>query len=78
MGAGEALVTECGLVSLTHKHRTLTAMAEQGYAPPIFKYVDKAGRPLFSTIFILAFGPLAYLALASSAVEVFLWLQART
>ena len=56
--------------------RTLTALAEQGYAPPIFKYVDRAGRPLFSTIAIIAFGPIAYISLASSAVTVFNWLLA--
>lgn len=69
-------VISIGLSGIYGGSRTLTAMAEQGFAPSIFKYVDKAGRPLFSTIAILAFGPLAYLALASSAVTVFTWLQA--
>merc|ERR1711975_25674 len=40
------------------------------------KYVDRAGRPLYSTIAIIAFGPIAYIALASSAVTVFNWLLA--
>jgi yeast amino acid transporter len=56
--------------------RTLTAMAQQGYAPKIFSYVDKSGRPLFSVIFVLAFGGLAYVDLASSGETVFSWLQA--
>jgi yeast amino acid transporter len=56
--------------------RTLTAMAEQGYAPKIFTYVDRAGRPLMSTIAVIAWGLLSYVALASSAVEVFDWLLA--
>lgn len=56
--------------------RTLTALAEQGYAPKIFAYVDRAGRPLMSTIAIISFGLLSYVALASSAVEVFDWLLA--
>lgn len=30
--------------------RTLTALAEQGYAPKFFAYIDKSGRPLWSTI----------------------------
>ncbi|KAJ9625479.1 Amino-acid permease inda1 [Knufia peltigerae] len=56
--------------------RTLTALAEQGYAPKIFSYVDRAGRPLISTITIIAFGGLAYLGVAKSGVEIFDWLQA--
>merc|ERR1719252_106546 len=50
--------------------RTLTALAEQGYAPKIFAYVDRAGRPLVSTITIIAFGALAYLGVAESDVAI--------
>jgi amino acid permease len=46
--------------------RTLTALAEQGYTPRIFAYVDRAGRPLMSTILIIAFGLLAYVNLSAS------------
>ncbi|KAI0185205.1 amino-acid permease inda1 [Xylaria flabelliformis] len=56
--------------------RTLTALAQEGYAPKLFTYVDRSGRPLFSVIFVLAFGALAYVDLASKASEVFGWLQA--
>merc|ERR1712000_255599 len=56
--------------------RTLTALAEQGYAPKIFAYVDRAGRPLVSTITIIAFGALAYLGVAGSGIEIFDWLLA--
>lgn len=56
--------------------RTLTALAQEGYAPKIFTYVDKSGRPLFSVIFLLAFGGLAYVQLASNGETVFSWLQA--
>ncbi|KAI1816433.1 amino acid permease/ SLC12A domain-containing protein [Poronia punctata] len=56
--------------------RTLTALAQQGYAPKAFTYVDKSGRPLFSVIALLAFGALAYIDLASSGEKVFTWLQA--
>ncbi|KAI0444029.1 amino acid permease/ SLC12A domain-containing protein [Xylaria telfairii] len=56
--------------------RTLTALAQEGYAPKIFTYVDKSGRPLFSVIAILLFGALAYVDLASSGSVVFGWLQA--
>ncbi|GAP92264.1 putative amino-acid permease inda1 [Rosellinia necatrix] len=56
--------------------RTLTALAQEGYAPKIFTYVDKSGRPLFSVVLILAFGALAYVDLAASGGEVFSWLLA--
>ncbi|KAL8733492.1 MAG: hypothetical protein Q9166_002119 [cf. Caloplaca sp. 2 TL-2023] len=56
--------------------RTLTALAEQGYAPKFFAYIDKSGRPLFSTIFILMFSPIAYVGLSSSGETVFAWLLA--
>lgn len=56
--------------------RTLTALAEQGYAPKIFAYVDRAGRPLFSTLLIIAMGGLAYIGLAPQGVEIFDWLLA--
>jgi amino acid transporter len=56
--------------------RTLTALADQGYAPRIFSYVDKAGRPLPSTILILAFGCLGYITLAADGGVVFDWLLA--
>jgi amino acid transporter len=56
--------------------RTLTALAQEGYAPKIFTYVDKSGRPLFSVILILAFGALAYVDLASTGEVVFSWLLA--
>ncbi|KAI1419597.1 amino acid permease/ SLC12A domain-containing protein [Xylaria sp. FL1777] len=56
--------------------RTLTALAQEGYAPKLFTYVDKSGRPLFSVMFLLAFGALAYIELASSGDVVFGWLQA--
>ena len=56
--------------------RTLCALAEQGYAPKIFGYVDRAGRPLVSTITILLFSCLAYVNLTASGVEIFDWLLA--
>jgi amino acid transporter len=67
-------VVSIGLSGVYGGSRTLTALAEQGYAPKFFAYIDRAGRPLYSTIFIIAFGPLAYLGLASSGTTVFNWL----
>jgi len=51
-------VLSIGLSSVFGGSRTLTALAETGYAPKIFAYVDKSGRPLWSVVFILLFGPL--------------------
>jgi yeast amino acid transporter len=56
--------------------RNLTALAEQGYAPKFFAYIDRSGRPLFSTIAILLFGCLAYVTLSASGSIVFDWLLA--
>jgi amino acid transporter len=56
--------------------RTLTALAEQGYAPRIFTYIDRSGRPLFSTIFIIAWGLLAFVNLDARGPVVFDWLLA--
>ncbi|KAB8336746.1 hypothetical protein FH972_021055 [Carpinus fangiana] len=56
--------------------RTLTAMAEQGFAPRFFAYVDRAGRPLFSTIAILVFGALGFMNLAATGAEIFNWFVA--
>ncbi|KAF2837902.1 arginine permease [Patellaria atrata CBS 101060] len=56
--------------------RTLTALAEQGYAPKLFAYVDRAGRPLWSTLIIIACGLLAYINISSSGPEIFDWLLA--
>lgn len=44
----------------------MTAMAEQGFAPKIFTYVDKSGRPLWSVVLVLMFGPIACTSCAPS------------
>ncbi|CZT02843.1 hypothetical protein WAI453_012117 [Rhynchosporium graminicola] len=54
--------------------RTLTALAQQGYAPKIFTYVDKSGRPLPSVAIHLAAGAFAYIQETSTGEEVFNWL----
>jgi len=69
-------VLSIGNSSVYGASRTLTALAEQGYAPKIFTYIDKAGRPLPSTILTIAFGLLAYVNLTASGVEIFDWLLA--
>lgn len=56
--------------------RTLTALAEQGYAPRIFTYVDRAGRPLVSTALIIGFGLIGYINEAAAGATIFSWLLA--
>ncbi|CCF45293.1 amino acid permease [Colletotrichum higginsianum] len=56
--------------------RTLTALAEQGYAPKIFAYVDKSGRPLPSVAVHLLCGALGYMNLSADGSTVFDWLLA--
>lgn len=54
--------------------RTLTALAEQQYAPKIFTYIDRSGRPLISVAAVLLMGALGYMNLAAGGEEVFGWL----
>ena len=54
----------------------LVSLAETGYAPSAFTYVDKSGRPLWAVVFILLFGSLAYVNLTASGAVVFNWLLA--
>ncbi|WVR04932.1 hypothetical protein IAU60_001944 [Kwoniella sp. DSM 27419] len=69
-------VLSIGLSCVYAGSRTLTALAETGYAPGFFTYIDKSGRPLWSLVFILAFGPIAYVNLADVGSQVFDWLVA--
>ncbi|GAA6058880.1 hypothetical protein JCM10212_002824 [Sporobolomyces blumeae] len=69
-------VLSIGLSCVYGGSRVLTALAETGYAPKIFTYVDKSGRPLYSVIVVLLFGPIAYVNCASAGAVVFNWLQA--
>lgn len=69
-------VVSIGLSGVYGGSRTLTALAEQGYAPRIFTYIDRAGRPLFSTLVVLLCGCLAYITLSSGGVILFNWLVA--
>ncbi|KAH7109019.1 amino acid permease/ SLC12A domain-containing protein [Dactylonectria macrodidyma] len=69
-------VVSIGVSCVYGGSRTLTALAQQGYAPKVFTYIDKSGRPLWSVAFLLAWGGLAYMVLASSGGVVFDWLLA--
>ncbi|ERT03358.1 Amino-acid permease INDA1 [Sporothrix schenckii 1099-18] len=69
-------VLSIGVASVYGGSRTLTALAQQGYAPRIFTYIDRSGRPLFSVIVLIMFGFLAYISLAAAGSTVFDWLLA--
>ncbi|KAK5651219.1 hypothetical protein OQA88_12726 [Cercophora sp. LCS_1] len=69
-------VVSIGVSSVYGGSRTLTALAQQGYAPKFFAYIDRSGRPLYSVLFIIAFGPLAYVNLDADGPTVFSWLLA--
>lgn len=69
-------VLSIGLSCVYAGSRTLCALAETGYAPKIFTYVDKSSRPLPAVISILAFGPLAYVNVKAAGDVVFTWLLA--
>ncbi|EAU86568.1 amino-acid permease inda1 [Coprinopsis cinerea okayama7 len=69
-------VLSIGLSCVYAGSRTLTALAETGYAPKIFTYVDKSSRPLWSLIAILVWAPLAYINVRDVGDAVFRWLLA--
>lgn len=69
-------VISIGVSGVYGGSRTLTALAQQGYAPRVFTYIDRSGRPLFSVGAVLAFGLLAYVNLNASGPAVFSWLLA--
>ncbi|KAF2732248.1 hypothetical protein EJ04DRAFT_441391 [Polyplosphaeria fusca] len=69
-------VISIGVSGVYGGSRTLTALSEQGYAPKIFSYIDRSGRPLWSVAAILICGALAYVNLDAQGPTVFDWLQA--
>jgi len=69
-------VLSIGMSCVYAGSRTLMALGEQGYAPRIFAMVDKCGRPLWATVFILAFWPIAYANVADVGTDIFNWLLA--
>jgi len=66
-------VISIGVSGVYGGSRTMTALAEQGYAPKVFTYMDRSGRPLASVAFILIWGVLAYMNIAATGEVVFNW-----
>lgn len=56
--------------------RTLCALAEQGFLPKIFAYIDRKGRPLVAISATSIFGLLAFIAQSKKEGDVFNWLLA--
>lgn len=54
--------------------RTLLALAEQGLAPKLFKYVDREGRPLPAVSVSLVFGLLSFLIYSAEEGTIFSWM----
>ncbi|KAL2353625.1 putative amino acid permease [Cryomyces antarcticus] len=71
-------VLSVGNSSIYGCSRTLAAMADQGQAPKILGYIDRAGRPLVSILFASSLGFLCYLVAAGSdtRTQAFNWLLA--
>ncbi|ROW06857.1 hypothetical protein VMCG_04054 [Cytospora schulzeri] len=69
-------VVSIGVSGVYGGSRTLTALAQQGYAPKAFTYIDRSGRPLCSVCVMLAFSLLAYINLNENGPTVFSWLLA--
>lgn len=56
--------------------RTIASLAAQGFAPRIFAYIDREGRPLMGTLLLAVFGLLCFLAASDKHNLVFDWLMA--
>ncbi|KAG5972854.1 Amino-acid permease inda1 [Claviceps cyperi] len=71
-----ASVLSIGVSGVYGGSRTLTALAQQGYAPKLFTYIDKSGRPLPAVVAILLCGFIGFVSLNNSGAVVFDWLLA--
>ena len=69
-------VVSIGVSGVFGGSRTLTALAQQGYAPKWFTYIDRSGRPLPSVLAICICGALGYINIDANGVTVFNWLIA--
>jgi amino acid transporter len=56
--------------------RTIASLADQGFAPKFFGYIDRQGRPIVGVGISLAFGLLCYLAASPKQGVAFAWMMA--
>lgn len=70
-------VLSMGLSCVYGGTRPLLSLANQGYLPKIFCYVDKSSRPLFCILAVMILSPLAYINVVPDVgTKVFDWLIA--
>ncbi|AET38374.1 amino acid permease Ecym_2664 [Eremothecium cymbalariae DBVPG len=69
-------VVSVGNSSLYSAPRLLLSLSEQGYAPKVFNYVDRQGRPLLCFLVAMFVGLLAFIAASDAEEDVFSWLLA--
>lgn len=62
--------------ALYSSSRTLQSLAEQGFAPSYFNYIDKAGRPFRALCICTFFGLFSFIAAYKEQETVFNWLLA--
>ncbi|GAV28490.1 hypothetical protein PMKS-001961 [Pichia membranifaciens] len=56
--------------------RTIASLADQGFGPKWFGYIDRKGRPLVGVGIALAFGLLCFLAASDKEAVAFAWMMA--
>lgn len=69
-------VVSVGNSSLYAAPRLLASLAEQGFAPKFWAYIDRQGRPLWALCTCAVFGLIAFSASSSQEEQVFTWLAA--
>jgi len=69
-------VLSVGNYSVFSGSRTIASLAAQGFAPRIFAYIDRQGRPLAGIGLVAVFGLLCFLAASDKHTVVFNWLMA--
>ncbi|KAH3685977.1 hypothetical protein WICPIJ_003044 [Wickerhamomyces pijperi] len=67
-------VLSVGNSALFCASRTLQSLAEQGYAPKYFNYIDAAGRPFRALVFSSFIGLFSFIAAYDKQEQVFNWL----
>ncbi|VEU24062.1 DEKNAAC105173 [Brettanomyces naardenensis] len=56
--------------------RTIASLADQGFAPKIFGYIDRMGRPIMGIALSMLVGLICYLSVSPKESEAFAWLMA--